>query len=113
MARPRSIDREALLVAFEAYIDATPLPIISEFCAQNRVHKQRLYEFAKDNEALDDALKFAITKKEGALERGCLNGTLTPSMAIFSLKQLGWRDVIEQNGNQAVTLTIGAADKKL
>ena len=86
--RPRVHDRQQLLELLEQYIANTPIPILAEFAYLNNLHSQQLYEFPE----LSDAIKKAISKKEAALEMGGLTGSLNPSMAIFSLKQLGWAD---------------------
>lgn len=75
------------------YIDNTDIPILAEFAYKNNIRRQTLY----DHEYLSDAVKKCTTKKEAALEKKALNGEVVPSMAIFSLKQLGWRDRKEIN----------------
>ena len=86
--RPRVHDREDLAKKLQEYIDANDVPIVAEFAYLNGVSKGRLYEMPE----LAELIKKATTKKEAALERGTLNGSLCVPMAIFSLKQLGWRD---------------------
>jgi hypothetical protein len=85
---PRQWDREWLLSELLQYIDNTEVPIVAEFAYQHDITRQQLYEMPE----LSDALKKLIAKKESSLEKGCLTGKLQPSMAIFSLKQLGWKD---------------------
>jgi hypothetical protein len=51
-----------------------------------------------------------IAKKEGALERMALEGKVNTSMAIFSLKQLGWKDTHEQT-HHIPALEIVGSDK--
>ena len=89
IGRPREIDREALRLKFLNYIQETPIPIVAEFAAQNGLYRQMLYEM----DELADALKACVSKKEGALEREALKGEVNCTMAIFSLKQLGWKDI--------------------
>lgn len=89
--RPRVHDRNAILVAFDHYIAETDIPIVAEFAAQQGLSRQFLY----DNEEFDDAIKRCTCKKEGALERKALEGTVNCTMAIFSLKQLGWTDKVD------------------
>jgi hypothetical protein len=89
--RPKehSDDKVAELVAkFRQYIEETDIPIIAEFAYQNDVTRQLLYE----REEFSTLLKKCVAKKEVALERGALTGALNPTMAVFSLKQLGWTD---------------------
>ena len=82
---------------FERYIEETELPIIAEFAYQNGVTKQLLYE----REEFSTLIKMAIAKKEATLERKTLTGEYNPTMAVFSLKQLGWRDKHEIDQNIA------------
>lgn len=77
-----------LVRKFEEYIDNTEIPILAEFAYQNNVTRPWLY----DQQEFSTLIKKCIDKKEVALERGTLNGTLQPTMAVFSLKQLGWKD---------------------
>lgn len=86
--RPPAHDGQRLLADFLTYIRSTNVPIVAEFAYRNGIHRQQLYEIPE----LSDAIRFCITKKEADLERGALTGILNHTMAIFSLKQLGWRD---------------------
>lgn len=91
MARPRSKTQaqdEQLFNKFKKYIDNTTIPIIAEFAYMNDIERQYLY----DNQMFSTLLKKCIAKKEANLEKGALTGKLNPSMAIFSLKQIGWKD---------------------
>lgn len=108
MARPREWDREALLDALLTYIEKTPIPILAEFAHKHGVLRQKLYEM----EELRDAIKACAQKKESALERAALNGDVNCTMAIFSLKQLGWKDTHEQTHKTdgPVAFTMMAAD---
>ena len=82
---------EKIRVKLEKYIKATPIPIVVEFAYKNNVRRQFLYEC----EALSDTVKKLIEKKEAQLERLGLAKKIDKTMAIFSLKQLGWRDMPE------------------
>ena len=95
---PRVHDREELARKFLAYIKENDVPIAAEFAYQNGIHRQNLYEMPE----LSDALKLCMTKKEASLEKGGLSGDLNTTMAIFSLKQIGWKDAHDHNiGGQA------------
>ena len=85
---------------FKAYIEAEKIPIVAEFAARNGLSKQFLYEQSE----FFDLIKLCTTKKEAALESGALKGYLNSTMAIFSLKQLGWRDKqeVEHSGEQII-----------
>lgn len=111
MVRPREWDREELRIALLDYIERTPIPIAAEFAYTNGLHRQQLYEM----EELSDALKQCITKKEAALESQALNGSVNCTMAIFSLKQLGWKDTHEQThkGDASAPLVFSTIDGKL
>jgi hypothetical protein len=76
---------------------SNPVPNISEFAFENQISRQRIYEF----EELRDLIELCHTKKERDLEVGALTGKLNATMAIFSLKQLGWTDkqTIEHSGS--------------
>lgn len=77
------------------------IPILKECCLKNDWNSQWVEELARDNEDLHDAIKELIGWKEVLLEQGMLYGTIKHGAAIFSLKQLGWRD------NQTVTFNKG------
>ena len=80
---------KAIQMALENYIDNTDIPIVAEFAYMNNLSRQSLYDYSEEFSSL---LEKAISKKEAALERKALNGDVNVSMAIFSLKQLGWSD---------------------
>ena len=105
MARPKKYTdnvKNKLLGLFENYVKETQIPIIKEFCAINGILSQRLYEFSE----FSDSIKKAIEKKEANLERMALEGKIDRGMAIFSLKQLGWRDVQEIKQENLTTAEI-------
>lgn len=91
MARPVVWTEEKIAETLELinnYTDSTDIPSVAEFCYTNNIRKQRLYEI----DELSDAIKRLIEKKEWKLEIGALYGDIDKTMAIFSLKQLGWTD---------------------
>lgn len=95
VGRPRKYTQEYLaeiVEKLERYIDETPVPVVAEFAYQNKIPRQALY----DHVELSDSIKRLIDKKEAQLERLALNGEINQSMAIFSLKQLGWTDKLTQ-----------------
>lgn len=107
--RPQEHDREAILAKFLIYIAETPIPIVAEFAAQNGLYRQWLY----DTDEFADAIKQCTSKKEAALERHALNGDVNCTMAIFSLKQLGWKDVQQREHSGATAITITNTDADL
>ena len=76
------------------------VPSVSQFAFEHHISRQRLYEF----EELKEVIQLCHTKKESDLELGALSGVLNPSMAIFSLKQLGWTDrqEVEHSGQLVI-----------
>lgn len=95
---------ETLKQEFEQYIDDNSIPIVAEFSYLHNINKQYLY----DRTEFSDLLKKCVQKKEANLEKGALAGKLTPSVAIFSLKQLGWTDKqeIAHSGEIGVVVNI-------
>ena len=75
---------------FDEYIENTDIPIIAEFAYLNNIDRTLLY----DKPEFSTLLKKAITKKKAQLEKLALKGEINPTMAVFSLKQLGWSDKI-------------------
>ena len=105
MARPRKFNDEEvadIATSFKEYIQETDIPIIAEFAYQADVPRETLYKYHE----FSTLLKECIDKKESALERLALEGKVNTTMAIFSLKQLGWRDKhdIEHSGSFTVVL---------
>ena len=98
VGRPRKFNVKDLVAAADVYLKNTPLPIVAEFALQQGITRPYLYELAQaEKEAgrpeLSDAIKKITDTKAVVLEKGALLGKFNPSMAIFSLKQLGWKDV--------------------
>lgn len=90
--RVKDVDMPELVEKFRMYIEKTDIPIIAEFAYMNGFGKQYFHE----RQEFSNLIKVAIAKKEAALERGTLTGSLNPAMAVFSLKQLGWKDRAEK-----------------
>ena len=97
---------EEIRQAIEQYIEITDIPILAEFAYQNKIPRQTLYVFAEGNEQFSDTIKEMIDKKEAQLERMCLNGKIDKTMAVFSLKQLGWKDKTETEHSGSVGINI-------
>lgn len=77
------------------YKDTTEIPILKEFCYKNHVLYETLNELSHKNIELSDTIKETLDKKEVQLERLALEGKIDKTMAIFSLKQLGWKDRLD------------------
>lgn len=107
--RPPKYDYDTkvkLLDSFHKYIEETEIPIVAEWAVKNGMHRETLYSMCecKDDlaEQFTNAIKTCTYKKESELERMALNGEVDRTMAIFSLKQLGWRDKTETENTQKV-----------
>ncbi|MET3699358.1 DNA-packaging protein gp3 [Bacillus oleivorans] len=96
--RPRKYTDEqvsGLTQKLAEYIEKTEIPILAEFAYLNDINRQTLYDY----EEFSSLIKKAIDKKEAQLEKKALKGEVNHTMAIFSLKQLGWKDKQETNIN--------------
>lgn len=92
MGRPRKVSDKQLIKGVDEYLENAEIPIVTEYANLMGISKNRLYERMKDNEELSTAIKRITDRKEIVLEKGALTGKYDRSMAIFSLKQLGWSD---------------------
>ena len=109
MPRPVKYTDEVIANIAEAmneYTIRTDIPIAAEFAWQNSIPKSTLYNLAEKNEELLEAIKRLTDKKEAQLERQCLNGKIDKTMAVFSLKQLGWKDKTETEHSGSVGINI-------
>ena len=88
--------KKELVILLRKYIHETEIPILAEFAYINDVVRSSLYSVPE----FSTLLKRLVAKKEFALERKSLDGKINTTQAIFSLKQLGWRDrqEIEHSG---------------
>lgn len=84
----RPWDREAILGRLQKYLEEEEIPILAEFCYRERIPRTTLLTWDESAELVE----MCRLKKEAALEAGALDGSLNTTMAIFSLKQLGWTD---------------------
>lgn len=118
--RPPKVKINDILAAVDPYLEEADPPIVAEFAHQQGITRQYLYELAarqksKGDGRLSDAIKRLSESKEIALERGALSGRYSPSVAIFSLKQLGWSDkppVVPETDDDAVVDQLTAALKE-
>ena len=97
MGRHKKVDPRKLVRDIEDYLRTADPPIVAEFAHQSGITRQYLYQLAKTERdqgrpELAQALVKLSEAKEVKLEKGGLTGAYAPGMAIFSLKQLGWRD---------------------
>ena len=103
MARPkgRTEKYENIAEMLEKYVDDAEIPVLAEFAYKNNLTREYLYTLSKTDERLFNAIKKCATKKEAVLELGTLTGKYEKTMAIFSLKQLGWSDHVELEHNNS------------
>jgi hypothetical protein len=76
----------------ERYTDDTEIPILKEVAYQNYWNYDTIMKYQRVNENLMQSIKRLLDKKEAQLERKGLNKEIDRTVAIFSLKQLGWKD---------------------
>jgi len=103
--RPIVWDKEKIeetIELLDKYIDDNEIPIVAEFAYLHNIRKATLYE----KEELKYSIKRLTEKKEAQLEKGALSGVINTTMAIFSLKQIGWSDKqeIEHSGEMSVNI---------
>lgn len=102
MARPVSGKYDNLVKDIVEYTNKTEYPILKELCYQKHYNYDTIMKMQRDNEELMQSIKELLYKKESYLEREGLKGKLAQTMAVFTLKQLGWRDSIEIENPQLV-----------
>ncbi|MBQ3691696.1 MAG: hypothetical protein II931_00010 [Clostridia bacterium] len=95
--RPPKVKVKDLINGVDEYIENANPPIVAEYAHLHGITRSYLYQLAdreekKGNNGLSNAIKKISEAKEIRLEQGGLSGEYKPNMAIFSLKQLGWRD---------------------
>lgn len=90
--RPQKYNIEEMVDIICEYTDNTVLPILKEVCYLNGWNFDTLMNLERQNEDLNWAIKRLLQKKEVEVERGGLIGKYNQTMAVFTLKQLGWKD---------------------
>ena len=89
--RPKKYSKEKIkniIELLDEYIKNTDIPILAEFAYTNELSRESIYDY----EEFSTLRKRCIAKKEAQLERMALKGDVNTTMAIFSLKQIGWSD---------------------
>lgn len=94
MARPNTgkYDIPKMIKIIDEYIENTDLPILKEVCYINKWDYDYVMQLKRNDEELAQPIKRLLCKKEVELEKGGMSGKYNNTMAIFSLKQLGWKD---------------------
>lgn len=99
MARPVSpkYELEFMLKRIDEYTDNTVIPILKELCYQQYWDYDYIIKIKTEKEELGRSIKRLLNKKEAQLEKLGLLGKIEKTMAIFSLKQLGWKNTDYNN----------------
>lgn len=94
----------------EKYTKKTDLPILKEVCYQNEWNYDYVMQLQREHEELSQSTKKLLYKKEVQLERLGLFGSINATMAVFSLKQLGWKDKQEVSNSHEIENLTALAD---
>ena len=115
-------EKQAILDALKLYVETEEYPTMPAFCVQQKISKKRIYEWAKgENENADTREKYPLkeyfseligimnSKQEAFVEKNVMLGHITPSFAIFKLKQqgFGWTDRQDVNVGGDMKISIG------
>lgn len=100
MARPsfEKYNIDFMKKKIDEYIESRKksIPILKECCLLNDWDYDYVMKLQREHEGLRQSIKKLLNWKEVKLEQGAMTGQLNTTMAVFSLKQLGWRDKHEQ-----------------
>lgn len=92
MARPNTGKYDNLIKDINEYAENTEYPILKELCYLKDYNYDTVMKMQRNDEKLMQSIKKLLYKKESYLEREGVKGTINQTMAVFTLKQLGWRD---------------------
>lgn len=106
MARPKTGKYDNLRQDIIDYTEKTEYPILKELCYLKHYNYDYVMQLQRANEELSQSIKELLYKKESYLEREGIKGNLAQTMAVFTLKQLGWRDNIEVKAENTNRITI-------
>ena len=106
MARPKTGKYDNVVQDIIDYTEQTEYPILKELCYLKHYNYDYVMQLQRDNEELSQSIKELLDKKESYLEREGIKGNLAQTMAVFTLKQLGWRDNIEVKAENTNRITI-------
>ena len=118
LAATKKVTVEELLDDVDGYLLTADPPIVKEFALLHGISRQRLYQIAdecaaKGDYRLKEEMQRMIDAKEVMLEKKGLTGEYASTMAIFSLKQLGWSDKVEQKTTAKVIDLSGLSTEEL
>lgn len=92
MGRPPKYNVEAMIDIIDDYTNQTDIPVLKEVCYKNYWVYDTVLDLQNKHEDLFHSIKRLLDKKEANLEIMGLRGEIDKTMAVFSLKQLGWKD---------------------
>jgi hypothetical protein len=108
MARPREWTEERieeLRLDLEEYSDDPDFCHMCLWHARTSTYRDLLPTFIERNSAFSDTLKAAKAKAEAHTMTKGANGTMNPTICVFTQKQHGWTDrqEIEHSGSLGIT----------
>lgn len=95
VGRPKTGKYDNLIKDIKKYTEDTEYPILKELCYKKHYNYDYVMQLQRDDEELSQSIKELLYKKETFLEKNGVLGNLSNTMAVFSLKQLGWKDNVE------------------
>ena len=111
--------RLKILNELEEYIKTTEYPTMPKFAVLKGIPKQRIYEWANDEklnseskplgEYFSELIKLMNSKQEAFVEENAIKGYISPTMAIFKLKQpnIAWTDKTDHSLTGDMKISIG------
>lgn len=90
--RQPKYETEYIVEQIELYLEREEIPILKELCYEQNWDYDYFMVLRGRDEEVDRSIKKLINRKEAQLEKLALQGKIDKTMAVFSLKQLGWKD---------------------
>lgn len=122
MARPVSgkYVQEEMCMKLDSYTDTCirkkKVPILKEVVVKMGWNYDTVMGLERKEgwEQLRESISRLVNTKEYMLERLALDGKITNTMAVFSLKQLGWKDQqtmdVQSSNGKAIKITLVKAE---
>ena len=79
--------------------DKLAFPILKEICVEKYWCYDYVMQLEREEEELSQSIKRLLDLKEARLEMNGVFDNYNARMAVFSLKQLGWKDNMEVSAN--------------
>ena len=93
--------------------DKMAFPILKEICVEKYWCYDYVMQLERENDKLAQSIKRLLDLKVARLEMNGVFDKYNARMAVFSLKQLGWRDNIEVNANEKAIEVMNAFNEAL